>query len=318
MPGIDVETFAEAHLDEAARLLQERHSRHREAEPLLPGQVDFRAELASLLADGGSGAVARRDGRAVGYVLGNRRGDEIWGPNVWVELAGHAVEEAEDIRDLYAFAAERWVEEGRTRHQVLVPASDDALVGAWFRLGFGQQQAHAVREVPAKTDVRVPNGFQIRRPRADEVDALLELDLALPRHQQRAPVFSARPLPTEDELREEWVKTLGDSDEEVLIGYMNGRPVACWSFVPAARSSHHGGALAPTDGTAYLAFAVTLPEARGSGIGVALTQATMAAAAEQGYETMVTDWRVTNLLASRFWPRRGFRETFLRLHRSIP
>jgi hypothetical protein len=33
---------------------------------------------------------------------------------------------------------------------------------------------------------------------------------------------------------------------------------------------------------------------------------------------MVTDWRVTNLLSSRFWPRRGFRLSFLRLYRSIP
>jgi hypothetical protein len=40
-------------------------------------------------------------------------------------------------------------------------------------------------------------------------------------------------------------------------------------------------------------------------------------AAEEGYRAMVTDWRVTNLLASRFWPRRGFRTAF-RLYRSIP
>ena len=39
---------------------------------------------------------------------------------------------------------------------------------------------------------------------------------------------------------------------------------------------------------------------------------------EHGYAAMTTDWRMTNLLASRFWPRRGFRETFLRLYRSIP
>jgi hypothetical protein len=32
---------------------------------------------------------------------------------------------------------------------------------------------------------------------------------------------------------------------------------------------------------------------------------------------MVTDWRETNLSASRFWPRRGFHKTFLRLHRAI-
>jgi ribosomal protein S18 acetylase RimI-like enzyme len=49
-----------------------------------------------------------------------------------------------------------------------------------------------------------------------------------------------------------------------------------------------------------------------------LTDATFAAAAARGYTAMVTDWRVTNLLASRFWPKRGFRTAFLRLYRSIP
>jgi hypothetical protein len=33
---------------------------------------------------------------------------------------------------------------------------------------------------------------------------------------------------------------------------------------------------------------------------------------------MVTAWRETNLLSSRFWPARGFRRSFLRLYRSIP
>jgi hypothetical protein len=31
-------------------------------------------------------------------------------------------------------------------------------------------------------------------------------------------------------------------------------------------------------------------------------RAVLAAAAEEDYAAMVTDWRVTNLLASRFWP----------------
>jgi GNAT superfamily N-acetyltransferase len=65
-------------------------------------------------------------------------------------------------------------------------------------------------------------------------------------------------------------------------------------------------------------FAVTLPESRGTGLGVALTDAGFAWAAAEGYQAMVTDWRVTNLLASRFWPRRGFRASVLRLYRSIP
>ena len=67
-----------------------------------------------------------------------------------------------------------------------------------------------------------------------------------------------------------------------------------------------------------LANALTEPGARGSGAGVALTEHALGWAHEHGYTTMITDWRMTNLLASRFWPRRGFRETFLRLYRSIP
>jgi hypothetical protein len=124
--------FAEEHLDAAAQLLAERHRKHREAEPLLPSQLDFRAEIETLWwKEGASGAFC-----GDGYVLGTRL-DESWGPNAWVELAGHAVREPEVVRDLYAFAAERWVDDGRTRHYVYVPASDSALVDAWFRLGFG-------------------------------------------------------------------------------------------------------------------------------------------------------------------------------------
>jgi GNAT superfamily N-acetyltransferase len=57
---------------------------------------------------------------------------------------------------------------------------------------------------------------------------------------------------------------------------------------------------------------------RGSGAGVALMNASFAWARQEGYATIVTDWRETNLLSSRFWPKRGFRRSFLRLYRSIP
>jgi hypothetical protein len=49
-----------------------------------------------------------------------------------------------------------------------------------------------------------------------------------------------------------------------------------------------------------------------------LTEAAFEWARARGYPAMVTDWRVTNLLSSRFWPNRGFRTTFLRMYRAIP
>jgi ribosomal protein S18 acetylase RimI-like enzyme len=322
MARLELVPFADEHLEDAARLLAARHARHRRAEALLPKRFEdaaaARVELEQAWpADGASGAAALRAGRLVGYLVGALRDEDVWGENVWVEAAGHAVAEAEDVRDLYAAAAGRWVEEGRTRHYALVPATDSALLDAWFRLGFGQQQAHGIREIPTRTEVQVPEGVEIRRPRRDEIEALCEVDLALPRHQRGSPVFSDRPPPTTEEIRAEWLETLAGDEEDVLVGYRDGRPVACWSVVAAEISRHFRGLSLP-EHACYLGFASTVPEARGSGIGVALTEASLARAAENGYGVMVTDWRVTNLLASRFWPRRGFRTFLLRLYRSIP
>jgi GNAT superfamily N-acetyltransferase len=70
--------------------------------------------------------------------------------------------------------------------------------------------------------------------------------------------------------------------------------------------------------TDVAAIVAALPEDRGTGVGTALTEHALAWAHEQGHPAVVADWRVTNLLSSRFFPRRGFRTAFERLYRSIP
>jgi ribosomal protein S18 acetylase RimI-like enzyme len=321
MRGLELVAFSDEHLEDAAALLAARHRRNRALEPLLPARYERHAEAFDELqrvweAEGASGSASLWDGRLVGYLIGAPRDPTVWGQNTWVELAGHAVDEPEVARDLYGHAAARWVDAGSRRHYVLLPA-DPPLVDAWFRVGFGQQQGHGYQAVPERTDVRAPDGCEIRKPTEADVDQLLAVDLALPRHQQGSPVFSERPLPSEDEVREEWARTLAGTEETVLIGLQSRRPVACWGFVPAENSRHYHGLMLP-ERACYLSFAATVPEARGSGLGVALTEAGFAWAAREGYHAMVTDWRVTNLLASRFWPNRGFRPSVLRLYRSIP
>jgi GNAT superfamily N-acetyltransferase len=71
-------------------------------------------------------------------------------------------------------------------------------------------------------------------------------------------------------------------------------------------------------GSIDLAGCATDLRVRGTGLGVALTNYVIGWAAENGFETMSTDWRLTNLVASRFWPARGFRPAFIRVYRSIP
>jgi predicted N-acetyltransferase YhbS len=314
---LELRPFADEHLEDAGRLLAERHRRHRTAEPLLPERFEdadaARAEVeAAWRADGAAGAVALRGGRLVGYLVGAPGDDAVWGANEWVEPAGHAVEEAEVVQDLYAAVADRWVEAGRHRHYAVVPAADEALLDAWFQVCFGQQQAFAIRELEAEPWLE---GVREAEPR--DVEALVELAPLVSRQHALPPVSAGLPPDTEDELRAEVEDELGSEEIGSLVAEVDGRVVGNFVVVPVERSrSHHG--LARPDGACLLGFAATLPEVRGSGAGLALTQASFAWAHRAGYRTMVTDWRVTNLLSSRFWPRRGFRLTFLRLYRSIP
>jgi ribosomal protein S18 acetylase RimI-like enzyme len=311
MPGLEIQPFSEEHLDDAAALLEQRQRRHREAEPLLDDGYDYRAEIESL--EGASGVVGRRAGRVVGFVLGVHKEESRWGPNVWVEAPGHAVEEAEDIRDLYAAAAARWFEEGRTRHYVLAPASDSDLLDAWARLSFGQQHAHGIRDVP-----ETPWPESVRLATEDDIDVLVELSPLLVEHQAEAPVFGVGlPRESEEEIRESILEDLPNPKIGDLIAEQDGRVVGAYQLAAVELSGSHSS-LARPEGALLLSWAATRPEVRGSGAGVALMDASFAWAREHGYKTMVTDWRETNLLSSRFWPRRGFRRSFIRLYRSIP
>lgn len=313
----EIRAFAEDHVDAAGSLLAARHREHRAVEPLLSKRFEdadaTRGEVASLWAqEHASGTVALRDGQVVGFILGTRKDDQTWGANVWVEAAGYAVGEPELVRDLYAFSSQRWVDEGRTRHYALVPALDDQ-VEAWFRLSFGAQHAHGIKEV----DARVwPPGA--RRAELRDIDALIELVPLVSDHQALAPVFSGIDGDEDaDELRAMLAAEISDDVLGELVYERDGRVVASFELVPVEKGSMHRG-LAQPDGAALLGWAASLPDIRGSGAGLALTEAAFAWAHEQGYTTMVTDWRETNLLSSRFWPARGFRRSFLRLYRSIP
>jgi ribosomal protein S18 acetylase RimI-like enzyme len=303
--------FADEHVESAGALLEERHRRHREAEPLLPADVDFQAEVRALWEKDGASGVFAEDG----YLLATRL-DESWGPNAWIELAGHAVREPELIRDLYEAAAARWVEEGRTRHYVYVPAHDAGLVDAWFRLGFGAQHAFGVRQLDLP-DPPVPDGVRVRLAEPRDLEALVEVGPVLNRHQATSPTFSTARAWTEEEIREDIESDFGNDSLANLVAEVGGRVVGNFVVVPVEMSGAHVG-LARPPGLAHLGFAAVLPEAQGSGAGLALTAASFAWARQRGYTAMVTDWRVTNLPASRFWPKRGFRTTFLRLYRSIP
>jgi GNAT superfamily N-acetyltransferase len=298
--------FGEEHLDAAADLLAARHEAHRSVLPQLPADADYPAEIAALLENGATGAFT--DGA---YVLGISKDPQFWGPNVWVETAGHAASDPELLRDVWAAAAAGWFEQGLQAHYALVPATDAGLLDAWFRLGFGAQQSHGLMDNPER---EWPAG--VREATQDDIEGLVEIGPLLSRHQSQTPVFSSVPEQTADQVRADVLDDFGTEGVANLVFEADGRIVGDFFVCSVELSSAHSG-LARPPRAAFIGFAITDPAVRGSGVGLALTDASFAWAREQGYDVMVTDWRATNLLASRFWPKRGFDTSFLRLHRWI-
>jgi GNAT superfamily N-acetyltransferase len=313
---LQVRPFDDGDIDAAGRLLAARHAEQRRHEPLLDPRFEGEKEataqvVAAWSTEGASGAVALQDGQHTGYLLGSPKGDAMWGANIWVEAAGVAVQDAETARDLYGVAAARWVEEGRIAHYALVPSHDGSLVDAFFRLGFGLQHVHGIRE--PLTGFADPT---VRRARRDDIPVLAALDLELPAHQGRSPVFSSGPMYTQEEALAEAEDNVDDPEMNTFVVERGGRVVGTSVGCALTKSSAHVGPARP-DGAAFLGFAAVLPEARGTGAGRAVGEAVLSWAAEDGYRSVVTDWRSTNLLSSRTWPRLGFRPTFLRLHRLV-
>jgi GNAT superfamily N-acetyltransferase len=310
MPGLRFEPFSDSHLDDAAALLARRHRRQLASGALVAEEPDLRGELETeLRADGASGSVLIESGRLRGYLLGApvTHGQVEW-MRAW--FAGFALDaDAEVTRDLYAHAAARWVDDGHMRHAVFLPASEIEQIDAWFRLSFGASAATAARETAPETfesEVRVRDGTP------NDLEDAARLDRAMAQSMEPAPSFSGLEAPSQEAAVDEWRDTWNDEQFVHFVGELEGRVVGHLVLYKGRE-----GLRVPA-GSIDLAGASTEPKARGSGVGRALTAHGFTWAHEHGYRVMTTDWRMTNLLASRFWPKRGFRPTFLRLYRSIP
>jgi ribosomal protein S18 acetylase RimI-like enzyme len=307
MPDVEIRPFSDEQLGPAAELLAERHERHRAAEPLLPDVADFRAQVErEWQAEHASGAVAVVDGAVDGYLIGR-----VTEEDCLIDFAGFAAHRAELIRDLYAHVSGPWVDAGHVRHRVHVPASDDAAIKMWFRLAFGQQLTFGVRATAAETGGACD--VTVRRAEQRDLADAVALGQGLYDHQQLAPSFSGRSRVSDEEYGDWWKSIEGDPDFVHFLAERDGQIIGHLLLYRRPPND-----LRIADDSIDLSHAVTLPDARGTGAGSALTAHALTWAHEAGYRSMTVDWREVNLLASRFWPRRGFRAAFFRLYRHIP
>jgi GNAT superfamily N-acetyltransferase len=146
----------------------------------------------------------------------------------------------------------------------------------------------------------------------DDLDtAIMPLASVIWEHQAGAAAFTGLQPPSPDEIRGSWAESFDYPDDALFLAEVDGG-VAGMLLLESTEPDVGVG-----ERTVGLAVCAVASEARGHGVGTALVEHALGWAANEGYETVITDWRVPNLLSSRFWPARGFRPTFHRLHRVL-
>ena len=316
--------FNEEMLPQAGALLAQRHRRDRASLPELPARFEEpviarKAVEAALHRQHAGGFAALDNSRLAAYLIGDMAIDNVWGRSGWIRTAGCAYDPeagVEIVRDLYAVLGVHWVDYGIFAHFALIPVSDPELIYAWFSLSFGIEQVHALVDLEAldPTTPSIPPGVEIRKAGPADRQHLAEMSDVIWKTQVKAPVWAAMIPEAVGETEAGWAGLVDEADVTVWLASMAGKVAGVQGYWPAEPA---GDYLMVPENCVHMSAAGTRVEARGQGIGTLLTKYGLAQASVRGHRFCETDWRSTNLLASRFWPRRGFRPVAYRLVRRV-
>lgn len=322
--------FTEEMIPDAGTLLAKRHACNRQKLPLLPArfedpQIAAQAVKALWKEKLRNGYAAFRDRKMVAYLIGESTTNP-WGRAGYVYLPGYAFADEESpavIQDLYSLLGDDWVKKGCFDHYLYISAADQDVLKALFDLGFGKERVDALLDFRSLTipEVEEPAGVTFRRAGSGDHEHLGSLSDVIFRALAKAPYWHPTVPEYWDELHEGWSELADDKEWMVWLaveGDQRSSPVENALGTVGFRSEEESDTqMLASPQTLYLSVAATKPEARGRGISTVLTWYGLEQARKEGYEICHTNWISPNLLASRFWPRFGFKDAAYRVAKRI-
>ena len=328
--------FSSEMIQEAGKLLARRHICNRRILPLLPARYE-NVEAASKAVENlwqskfRSGYAFFRNGEMLAYLIGDFE-DQPWARSGYVYLPGYALaggESAAILQDLYALLGEDWVRRGIFSHNLYISAVDNDVIQGLFEIGFGQERVDALLdlrtlEIPELDD---PDGMAIRRAgKGDEeylgsvayvmIDALTSAPYWLPVTPESSIAWKERWASRAD--NEEWMVWM--ALEKDTHSSPVGKAVGTIAFLlehPTPLEQDAEIQMLASPSTVTLGTAVTRPEVRERGVANILTWRGLEQARGMGFDACLVNWIGPNLLASRYWPRFGFRPAAYRLSKQV-
>lgn len=326
----EISPFTKELLSDAGRLLAQRHKHNRRVLPELPvrfedPQVATKAVETLWNRRTAHGFAALHDGELLAYLIGETT-THPWGRSGYIYLPGYAVAEEESpslLQDLYSLLGEEWVKKGCFNHSLYISAADTQVIDAMFDLGFGKERVDALMDLRKVVipEVEEPAGISIRQVGKGDNEYLASLSDVIFRALANSPYWHPTIPEDWDELREGWAELADDKEWTVWMALQNDKrsspadeALGTVGFRPEWEEDTQ---MLASPRTIYLSVAATKPRARGRGVSTVLTWHGLEQARKEGYEICYTNWISPNLLASRFWPRFGFKDVAYRLAKKV-
>ncbi|KGR76167.1 GNAT family N-acetyltransferase [Ureibacillus sinduriensis] len=250
----------------------------------------------------------------VGYIIGEIKIDSIRGRHVWVPYEGIAIrmdQSSELIRNLYAEVSVAWLEQGCFMHYAIIPLGSEVYFDATQRLSFSIQQVHAVMNIQDYKPFENVSDAQIRV--ANELDGELmgKMSDIIQAYQNAAPTFEPALPEVVLKINEAYKTLVAEANGTCLIAMKDEKEIGFQEYCPIPAD------LMTPDNGVELGIAGTYSSEMGRGVGKKLMNEGCRMMKEKGYSSMVTDWRITNMASSAFWPKCGFTPLAYRMVRHI-
>jgi GNAT superfamily N-acetyltransferase len=296
------EIIQESHIPDLVELWRGQYQKMVKTYDYLPHLwLDDTSSLAQFIeshVDQSSGVVTRLGNIAIGFMVYDAF--EFYGePTAFFPIMGHAAVEAYKLvtySEMYNSLSQILVDKGYLSHIVTYFALDERLQQYLYELGFGLFVVDGFRDLQPVPAEAPPRDIEVRRARAEDIDALCELVEESASYYFEAPLFITKEAEgkqavhqmVRDDAQAVFIAIKGDA----LVGFTNvrqsdGNDVYTLCDRATARIDPLG---------AYIK-----KDYRGSGIGKWLLQEVVAWCSQQNITTIHVDFESANYHANQFW-----------------